>query len=87
MKAYVNVYANFAGHLDWSTRAYLRAAALRREQGEEIASLKILQDMLKRMGHLDHPGVEKGRELFHQWRDEFVASGGAEKARQKTTTR
>lgn len=73
LKIYVSVYANFPGHLDWSTRAYLRTAAITKGRGDDLKALKILQDMLKRMGHLDHPGVEKGKELFTKWRREYAA--------------
>lgn len=82
-KAYVNVYVIHAGHLDWSTGAYLRAAEMRREEGELVDALKILQDMLKRMGHLDHPGITEGRERFNAWRDELVAGGGASRVGSK----
>ena len=74
LKVYVSVYANFAGHLDWSTRAYLRTAALLKENGKEAQALKVLQDMLKRMGHLDHPGVAKAKEIFIEWREAYVAA-------------
>ena len=74
LKVYVSVYANFAGHLDWSTRAYLRTATLLKENGKDVDSLKVLQDMLKRMGHLDHPGVAKAKEIFIQWREAYVAA-------------
>lgn len=74
LKVYVSVYANFAGHLDWSTRAYLRTAAILKEKGRDVDALKVLQDMLKRMGHHDHPGVAKGKEIFIQWRDAYVAA-------------
>lgn len=74
LKVYVSVYANFAGHLDWSTRAYLRTAAILKEKGRDVDALKVLQDMLKRMGHLNHPGVAKGKELFIRWRDAYVAA-------------
>ncbi|MEM9283864.1 MAG: tetratricopeptide repeat protein, partial [Verrucomicrobiota bacterium] len=73
LKIYVSVYANFPGHLDWSTRAYLRTAVVMKERGDDLKSLKVLQDMLKRMGHLDHPGVDKGKELFVRWREEYQA--------------
>ncbi len=75
MKAYVNVYVIHAGHLDWSTKAYLRAAEMRKEEGALVDALKILQDMLKRMGHLEHPGITEGRKRFNEWRDELVARG------------
>lgn len=72
LKIYVSVYANFPGYLDWSTRAYLRTAAITKGSGEDLKALQILQDMLKRMGHLDHPGVKKGKEIFSTWRVEYA---------------
>jgi hypothetical protein len=72
MKIYVSVYANFPGYLDWSTRAYLRAAAITKARGEDLKALKILQDMLKRMGHHKHPGVAKAKSVFGQWRNEYA---------------
>jgi tetratricopeptide (TPR) repeat protein len=77
LKIYVSVYANFPGYLDWSTRAYLRTAAIMKGTGEDLKALKVLQDMLKRMGHHDHPGVKRGKELFVKWRREFEATQGA----------
>jgi len=71
LKIYVSVYANFPGYLDWSTRAYLRTAAITKGRGQTLQALKILQDMLQRMGHHKHPGVAKGKELFIQWRSEY----------------
>lgn len=71
VKIYVSVYANYPGFLDWSTRSYLRTAVITKGRGEDLKALKILQDMLKRMGHHKHPGVEKGKELFVQWRSEY----------------
>ena len=75
-KVYVSVYVNFAGHLDWSTKAYLRAAEIRRSDGAELDALKILQEMLQRMGHHEHPGVQQGRELFNKWRAEYTPKAG-----------
>ncbi|MEM1441326.1 MAG: tetratricopeptide repeat protein, partial [Verrucomicrobiota bacterium] len=72
LKIYVSVYANFPGHLDWSTRAYLRTAAITKGSGKDLQALQVLQDMLKRMGHLDHPGVKKGKEIFAKWRVEYA---------------
>lgn len=74
LKIYVSVYANFPGYLDWSTRAYLRTAAIMKQSGEDLKALKVLQDMLKRMGHLDHPGVDKAKELFTKWRRDYEAT-------------
>lgn len=78
LKIYVSVYANFPGHLDWSTRAYLRTAAITKGTGEDLKALKILQDMLQRMGHLDHPGVKKAKEVFAEWRQEYAAKAAAQ---------
>ena len=72
LKLYVSVYANFPGYLDWSTQAYLRAAQILREEGKGLDSLKVLQDMLKRMGHLEHSNIDKGKELFYAWRSELT---------------
>tara|TARA_R110002096_G_scaffold316010_22_gene510471 strand:+ start:851 stop:3760 length:2910 start_codon:yes stop_codon:yes gene_type:complete len=74
LKIYVSVYANFAGHLDWSTEAYLRTAEILREQNRTMDSLKVLQDMMKRMGHHDHPNIAEGKSIFFKWRDELVSS-------------
>ncbi|MFP4156353.1 MAG: tetratricopeptide repeat protein [Opitutales bacterium] len=71
---YVSIYANFAGQLDWSTQAYLRAARIMDAQGKRKEALLILQDMLRRLHTHDHPGVEEAKKLFKQWRDEFVQS-------------
>ncbi len=71
LKIYVSVYANYPGFLDWSTRAYLRTSLIMKGRGEDLKALKILQDMLKRMGHHKHPGVAKGKELFVKWRSEY----------------
>ncbi len=75
-KVYVSVYVNFAGHLDWSTKAYLRAAEIKHDQGEELNALKILQEMLQRMGHHDHPGVAQAKASFNKWRAEYTAKAG-----------
>jgi tetratricopeptide (TPR) repeat protein len=74
LKVYVSVYANFAGHLDWSTRAYLRAAAMLKEEGKDADALRVLQDMLKRMGHHDHPGVAMAKQTFTEWRAAYMAT-------------
>ena len=78
LKVYVSIYANFPGHLDWSTRAYLRTAAITKAGGDDLKALKVLQDMLKRMGHLDHPGVDKAKETFVKWRDEYQSKMSSE---------
>jgi len=84
LKLYVSVYVNYAGHLDWSTRAYLRTAVILRENDREADSLKVLQEMLQRMGHLEHPGIEKGKEVFFRWREEYVAKAKAEEGKEES---
>ncbi len=32
IKVYVSVYSNFPGHLDWSTKAYIRTAEILRKR-------------------------------------------------------
>lgn len=78
LKVYVSIYANFPGHLDWSTEAYLRTAAITKAGGEDLKALKVLQDMLKRMGHLDHPGVDKAKKIFVKWRNEYQSKTPSE---------
>ncbi len=70
---FVNVYSNFPAQLDWSTRAYIETAKILRTKGEELDSLKLLREMIQRLGHFEHPGIEQGRELFYRWRDELLA--------------
>ncbi|MEM0967963.1 MAG: tetratricopeptide repeat protein, partial [Verrucomicrobiota bacterium] len=72
LKIYVSVYANFPGHLDWSTRAYVRTAVILKEQGEDLKALLVLRDMIKRMGHHDHAVVTEAKKLFVTWRAEYV---------------
>lgn len=71
LKIYVSVYANFPGHLDWSTRAYIRTALIMKQKGEELKALLVLRDMIQRMGHHKHPGVKQGMELFVKWKAEY----------------
>lgn len=69
---FVNVYSNFPGQLDWSTAAYIDAARIIHSKGRELDALKLLREMIQRMGHLEHPGVAEGRKLFFGWREEYV---------------
>ncbi|MEM7145487.1 MAG: tetratricopeptide repeat protein [Verrucomicrobiota bacterium] len=64
LKLYVSVYANFPGHLDWSTKAYIRSATILKGMGEEEKAALVLRDMVERMGHLDHPGVAEGKRMY-----------------------
>ncbi len=74
LKVFISVYANFPGHLDWSTEAYLRAAEILWTNGRNVEALKMMQDMLRRMKGLEHPNIDKGKATFFQWRDEYVAA-------------
>lgn len=72
LKVYVTIYTNYAGHLDWSTLAYLRTAGLLDKAGKKKQALLVLRDMLQRMGHLDHASVQKGKDYFIKIRDEYA---------------
>lgn len=72
LKVYASVYALFPGNLDWSTQAYLRTARLLKKEGRDGDALLVVIDMLKRLGHLEHPGIEEGREVFSEWKQEWV---------------
>lgn len=71
---YVSIYSNFEKQIDWSSRAYLRAALIMDAQGKRREALLILQDMMRRMHKVDHPVVESAKKLFKEWRDEFTQS-------------
>ena len=73
LKMYVSVYANFPGHFDWSTQAYLRTADILVARGEQFNALRVLQDMMKSMGHSDHPGVLAGKTRFFELKKQFEA--------------
>ena len=47
---------------------------LARKRGQQGDALKVLIDMLKRMGHLEHEGVTEAREKFKIWKAEWVAA-------------
>ncbi|MEM7699633.1 MAG: tetratricopeptide repeat protein [Verrucomicrobiota bacterium] len=83
LKIYVSIYANFPGHLDWSTRAYLRTATILKDSGEDLKSLLVLQDMLKRMGHHDHPVITRAKQVFVEWRAEYQPADGKGKGAAK----
>jgi TolA-binding protein len=72
LKVYVTIYTNYAGHLDWSTLAYLRTAGLLNGAGKKKQALLVLRDMLQRMGHLEHANIQKGKDYFVKIRDEYA---------------
>lgn len=72
LKIYASVYALYPGHLDWSTQAYLRAAQILKGDGRDGDALLVLVDMLKRLGHLEHEGIDEGRKLFTEWKKEWI---------------
>ena len=39
-------------------------ANILKELGEEEKAALVLQDMVERMGHLDHPGVAEGKRMY-----------------------
>lgn len=69
---FVNVYSNYPGQLDWSTQAYLETANIVRDKGNELDALKIVREMLQRMGHLQHPNIDKGKKIFVDWRNAYM---------------
>lgn len=70
---FVNVYSNFPGQLDWSIAAYLDAAKIIKSKGRDLDALKLLRELIQRMGHLKHPNVAEGRKLFFAWREALTA--------------
>ena len=72
-KLFVSVYANFAGHLDWSIPAAVRVAEILKNNGQDVQALQVLGDTLKRVGHNKHPQVDEAKKTFFEWREEYVA--------------
>lgn len=72
-KLYVNVYANFGGHLDWSAPSINRVCEMLRAEGQEKQALLALSDFLKRLGHNEHPLLEQLKSNFFKWREEYTA--------------
>lgn len=70
---FVNVYSNFPGQLEWSTKAYIEAAKIIHAKGQELDALKLIREMIQRMGHLEHEGIDEGKKLFFQWKEEYMA--------------
>ena len=66
---YLTTYIHFEGQIDWSAPAFLRTALMAREDGEPEQALQVLGDMMSRMGHLDHPVVNRARTLYQQWQN------------------
>ena len=67
LEQYVNTYVHFEGHVEWSARAFLRAALIVHEKGDQQRAKNILDDMMTRLGHVTHPIVNKARTLQTQW--------------------
>ena len=67
LKSYISTYVNFEGHVDWSARAYLRSAIIQKERGDAERALLVLDDMLKRLGHIDNPVIGRARTLKTEW--------------------
>ena len=66
---YVNTYIQYEGQIDWSAAAFLRTALMAKEEGQLDQAAQILDDMMSRMGHLDHPVVNRARTLHRQWQE------------------
>ena len=64
---YLGTYIHFEGHIEWSSRAFVRTALIYRDRGDEEKALAVLNDMMNRMGHLSHPVIDKARTLHRQW--------------------
>jgi hypothetical protein len=60
-------YIHYEGHIEWSSRAFIRTALIYEERGEYEKALGILDDMMDRLGHLSHPIVDKARTLHQRW--------------------
>jgi TolA-binding protein len=69
-RQYVNTYVHFEGQIDWSAPAFLRSALMAAEDGDPERARQVLDDMMARMGHLDHPVVNRARTLHKQWQEE-----------------
>ncbi len=74
VKGYVAVYTNYPGQLDWSTEAYLRASSILWRTDRRRNALVVLQEMLRLMKGREHPNIERAKEVFFTWRDEYAAS-------------
>ncbi|MEO0416642.1 MAG: hypothetical protein AAF226_17000, partial [Verrucomicrobiota bacterium] len=72
---FVSVYSNFPDQVDWSTKAYLDTAKIVKAKGQDVDALKILRDMIQRVGPnaAEHPNIIEGKKLFFAWRDEYAA--------------
>ncbi|NRB76317.1 MAG: tetratricopeptide repeat protein [Verrucomicrobiales bacterium] len=69
---YINTYNAYPGHIEVSMPAYIRAALIMKEKGEDLKALLILKDMLTRMQNIEHPNKDKAMKLFLKWRSEYV---------------
>ena len=73
LTVYISVFANFSGHLDWSMPASVRAAEILHETGRELDALTFLQDVLRRTKDQKHPDIDRAKNVFFKWREEYVA--------------
>lgn len=69
---YINTYNAYPGHIEVSMPAYIRAALIMKEKGEDLKAMLILKDMLTRMKDIEHPNKDKAMQLFLKWRSEYV---------------
>ncbi len=66
----------------WVQGRYAEAArkfeqkANKKDDGKDGDALKVVIDMLKRLGHLEHNNLSKGRQIFREWKEEWMAKNG-----------
>jgi len=68
LQQYTATYVQYEGHLEWSSRAFLRTALILDEAGKKEEAFKVLDDMMNRLGGLSHPFINRARTLHHRWR-------------------
>jgi tetratricopeptide (TPR) repeat protein len=77
LKQYTLTYVQYEGHIEWSSRAFLRVALMLEEAGKKQEAFTVLDDMMNRLGNLSHPFVNRARTLHGRWQmDAAYSSGG-----------
>ena len=70
LQQYTVTYVQYEGHIEWSSRAFLRAALMLEEAGERRKAFAVLDDMMNRLGTLSHPYVNRARTLHRRWQQD-----------------
>ena len=77
LQQYTVTYVQYEGHIEWSSRSFLRAALMLEEAGKKPEAFLVLEDMMNRLGSLSHPFVNRARTLHSRWKkDAAYTSGG-----------